>query len=59
MIYLDGPDDQRVTLKPLHWWSFMRRYPDSRLVRFVQALPTVRVSLHKPPDHKSFDPPEA
>jgi hypothetical protein len=58
-LYLRGPDGILIKGKRVHWWSFMLRYPDSRVVRFLRTLPTVRVSLHKPPDHKSFDPPGA
>jgi hypothetical protein len=58
-LYLRGLDGVLIKGKRVHRWSFMLRYPDSRLVRFLRTLPTVRVSLHKPRDHKSFDPPEA
>jgi hypothetical protein len=57
--YLQGPDGHRIYGRSVHWWSFMIRYPDSRFVRFLKVLPTVRFSLHRPPHHKAFDPPDA
>ena len=58
-IYIVGPDGTRLYGRSVHWWSFMIRYPDSRLVRSLRVLPTVRIGPHRPRDHKSFDPPSA
>jgi hypothetical protein len=56
-LYLRGPDGLAIKGKRVHWYSFMLRYPDSRIVRFLRTIPTVRVSLRRP-DDTSFDPPE-
>jgi hypothetical protein len=44
-LYLRGPDGVLIKGKRVHWWSFVLRYPDSRVVRFLRVLPTVRISL--------------
>ena len=57
--YVETPDGYRIYGRRQHWWSFVMRYPGSRIVRFLTVLPTLRINLHRPRDHMVFDPPDA